>query len=291
MRVTSRRNRAIATLTAVLVVTGACLAVSAPTAGAASSNKLTVKAGEYTYEFSGKPKSGWVQLDFVNDGTEIHMMGIVPLKKNVTAKQFKAALASEDEKDESKLVVNDGRFAPQPSVLSSKQDMTMMLKMPAGHYAAVCYFMAADGKPHFEHGMVKTFDVSSGKSSLKPPTDAVADVSIDSTGIVLPPSGLTKTGWIKVTNKTDVPRDATFAQLLGGATVEQGDAYFGEFFETGKLPEGDPPAALDGGFFQLLPGKVAYVQPGMQAGQYVVLSSNTELDNDPNQLQTEFTVK
>jgi hypothetical protein len=291
MRVPSRRKRAMAILLTGFVAAGAATSVSAPAAGAAGSNKLTVKAGEYTYEFSGKPKSGWVQVDFVNDGTEMHMLDIVPLKKGVTAKQLKTALLSDDENAGNDLVVRSGNFDPQPGILSPKQDMSMMLQMPAGHYGAFCFVSAPDGQPHVAHGMVKTFDVSSDKSSLKPPTDAVANVTIDDTGIVLPSSGLTRNGWIKVTNKTDVTRDATFAALASGATFEQADAYFAEFFQSGKLPEGEPPAALDGGVGQLAAGGTAYVLPGMKAGNYVLVSSNGDVDNDPNEFHVEFTLK
>jgi hypothetical protein len=169
--------------------------------------------------------------------------------------------------------------------------MSMLLKMPAGHYGAFCFIPAPDGSPHIAHGMVKTFDVSSDKSSLKPPTDAVADVSIDDSGIVLPSTGLTRTGWIKITNSTDVTRDTTFAQLLGGATYAQGKAYFDEFFTSGKVPEGEAPASLDGGVGSQSAGGTAYVRPGLAAGNYVLASSNGDVDNDPNELHVEFTVK
>src|SRR5262245_48254047 len=154
VQVSSWRKRAIATLTAGLVVTGVGLAVGAPAAGAAGSNKLTVKAGEYTYEFSGKPKAGWTEVDFVNDGIEYHMMGLVQLKKGVTVKQVTAALTSDDENAGDDLVVN-GDIAPQPTTIGPKQKMAMLMQLPAGHYGVFCFITAPDGKPHVEHGMVK----------------------------------------------------------------------------------------------------------------------------------------
>ena len=73
-----------AALAAALVALGALTAVGMSPAGAAGSNKLTVKAGEYTYEFSGKPKAGLTEIVFDNQGIEDHMMGLVQLKKGVT---------------------------------------------------------------------------------------------------------------------------------------------------------------------------------------------------------------
>ena len=63
------------------IAASACLLVGvAPGAGAASSNTLTITAGEYTYKLSGSPQPGWVQIAFVNGGVEMHMLAVVALK-------------------------------------------------------------------------------------------------------------------------------------------------------------------------------------------------------------------
>src|SRR4029077_12942740 len=69
---------------AALVVVPATLAVSASSAGAAGSNTLTVKAGEYTYVLKGSPKAGWTQVNFDNAGVENHMIVGFHLKKGTT---------------------------------------------------------------------------------------------------------------------------------------------------------------------------------------------------------------
>src|SRR6185436_14010884 len=50
----------------------ASLAVTTTAAGAAGSNTLTVKAGEYTYQLKGSPKGGLTKIDFDNAGVENH---------------------------------------------------------------------------------------------------------------------------------------------------------------------------------------------------------------------------
>ena len=65
--------------------------------GAATSNKLTITAGEYTYKVSGSPKPGNVEIEFNNPGVEYHMMGIAQVKPKTTVKQVKTALLSDDE--------------------------------------------------------------------------------------------------------------------------------------------------------------------------------------------------
>ena len=55
--------------------------------------------------------------------------------------------------------------------------------------------------------MVKVFDVKGSKSSYKPPTDGVAEVSITDTGDHGAEPGLPAKTWVKVTNDTSVVRD------------------------------------------------------------------------------------
>ena len=291
MRASSWRNRAIATLTAGLLVTGAYLAIGAPAAGAAGSNKITVKAGEYTYEFSGTPKAGWTEVNFVNDGTEYHMMGLTQLKKGVTVKQLKAALTSDDPNAGNDLVVGDGEVAPQPTFLGPKQSMAMLLKLPAGHYGVLCFITAPDGESHVEHGMVKTFDVASGKSSLKPPKDGVIDVTLTDTSVTVPNDSLPRKSNIKVTNEGTYPRDWNIAKLQPGVTIDQANAYFGQLF-SGTPPKGAPPAVIAGGAHAIPPNGSVYLLADFSAGNYGYGNSRADVDDqDPNEVFGEFTVK
>ena len=91
----TRRSRAARfwAALAALIVVPATLAVSTSSAGAAGSNTLTVKAGEYTYQLKGSPKAGWTQINFDNAGVEDHMMVVLKLKKGATSAQFKKAIA------------------------------------------------------------------------------------------------------------------------------------------------------------------------------------------------------
>jgi hypothetical protein len=274
-----------------LAVVPATIGVAATSAGAASSNKVTITAGEYTYKVSGSPKPGNVEVEFKNAGVEYHMMGVVHLKPKVTVKQLKTALLSNDPSAGKNLTVGDGNVADTPNVLGPDQATTTIANLPAGHYGLYCFIPAPDGKSHIEHGMVKVFDVKGGKSSYKPPTDGVAEVSITDAGITLPSSGLPANTWVKVTNNTSVARDLTLAEYLTpDATYESGTAYFNDFFSTGKLPAGDPPASINGGITGLAPNSSGYLEVSLKNGsKYVLTSSNNEVDNDPNQLHADFT--
>lgn len=274
-----------------LVAIGVLTTVGAPAAGAAGSNRLTVRAGEYTYKFAGTPKAGLTEIVFDNTGTETHMMGLVRLKKNVTTKQLKAALLSDDENAGANLVGPDnGDVSPQPGLLGPGMKLSMLTTLAAGHYGVFCFISAPDGAPHVAHGMVKTFDIASGKSSLTPPKDGVIDMTLTDTSVTIPNDKLPRKGYVKVTNEGTTPRSLNLAKLQPGVTVQQADAYFGQLFG-GTAPEGEPPAVLAGGVMSLEPNAVVYFVLDFSRGTYGYSNENSTLDDDPNAVLGEFTVK
>ena len=281
-----------------LVALLACVAVPAAVIGsstpaeAAGSNTLTVTAGEYAYTLKGSLSAGNVQLDFVNGGVEYHMMAMVRLKSGVTAAQLKKAALSNSDKTFGKITQGDGNVAPTPGVLGPNQHTSMITKLSAGHYGIMCFITApSDGAPHLAHGMVKVFDVSSSKSSLTAPTDGVVDIALTDTAVTVPSTGIPATGWAKITNNGTTSRDFNIAQLNGTTTTAEADAYFKEFFSNGTAPAGTPPAALVGGVIAVPKGGTTYLALSLQKGRYVYANENSEVDNDPNQVLGEFTIK
>jgi len=276
---------------AALVVVPATLAVSTSSAGAAGSNTLTVKAGEYTYQLKGSPKAGWTEITFENSGVEDHMLAMFKLKKGTTNAQLKKAVLSNDQSALEKIAApgGDPTVFGTPAPLSPKASTTTTTKLAAGTYGMVCFFPAPDGSPHAAHGMYKVFTVS-GKSSATPPTDGVSEVTITDSGITAPASGVPAHGWVKVTNNATNGRDLGVAKYTSdSATFDQANAYYNEFFSSGKVPAGDVPATLDGGLGGLAPGGVGYFQADFDTGgKYVFVSSNNDADNDTNPLHLDF---
>ena len=288
-----RSKQRVASLAAALAMCFLTVGVSAavaPSAGAAGSNTLTVKAGEYTYKLSGSPNSGWTQINFQNDGVEYHMMAVFPLKKGVTAAQLKKAAASQDQSAFDPLA-GKGQVFGAPDIVGPGEKTTVITKLPAGHYGILCFIPAPDGEDHLAHGMVKTFDVSSSKSNLTPPTDGLVAVTIADDAITLPTSGMPAHGWAKVTNNASEPRSLDIAHFLGDATFDEANAYFGSFFQSGTLPAGDPPAAIQGGAQSFPPGGTVYVQLDLTPGRNAFVSDTDDDMDNSKQIHTEFTVK
>ena len=68
------------------------------------------------------------------------------------------------------------------------------------------------------------------------------------------------------------------------------DTYFNDYFSSGKLPAGAAPASINGGVLSIPGGGTAYFQVDLKSGKYTVVSSLTNVNNDPNQTHADFTV-
>ena len=274
-RVGSMRARAAMAALAVLPV----LVVAAPHAGAASSNTMTVQAGEYTYKLSGKPKAGWVTINFDNKGVEYHVMAVAALKKGVTAKQLVAAASSQQGDAFAKIARGDGQVGGVPDILAPGLKSTTITNLPAGHYGMLCYVPAPDGTPHFAHGMVKVFDVGTPKSSAKPPQDGVRDVTLTDSSIEIPSNGIPRQATLKVTNEGTAQHSFTLVKINSGKTFDDVDAYFNAFFNTGP-PEGPAPGEIVGGVSSLSPNGIGYLQASLTPGHYAYISTDGDEPND-----------
>jgi len=279
----TRRSRAARfwAALAALVVVPATLAVSTIRAGAAGSNTLTVKAGEYTYVLKGNPKAGWTQINFENAGVENHMMAGFHLKKGTTPAQLKKALLSQDQSALTKIAASGGdpSVSGLPALVGPGQKTTALTELTPGTYGIACFVPAPDGSPHAAHGMFKVFTVS-GKSNLKPPTDGVAEVSLSDTAITVPSGDAPKNLTAKVTNTGTTVHSFQLVKLAEGKTLDDANTYFNTLFNTGKAPEGDAPATLVGGVQEVAPGGIAYVEWSLPAGNYGYVSTDGNAPND-----------
>lgn len=278
-----------------LLVVPVTLGVAVSGAGAAGSNTLTVKAGEYVYQLKGSPKSGWTQIDFDNAGVEDHMLAMVQLKPGVTAKQLKAAALSNDNSAFTKVAApgaDPNGVQGVPDLIGPGQKTTTVTQLPAGHYGIMCFVPAPDGKPHIAHGMVKVFDVAKGKSSLKPPTSGVTAVSISDTAITFPTDNVGRNLTVKVTNTGTTAHSFTLVKVNDGKTLDDVKSYFDAFF-SGHAPAGEPPGAIVGGISSLNPGGIGYLEQSLTAGHYGYVSTLGDAPNDDytKGLKGEFDVK
>jgi hypothetical protein len=294
------RRFTLVSLVAVIAACGAVLVGVAPGAGAASSNTLSVTAGEYAYILKGKPQPGWVNIQFKNGGVEYHMMVVVALKKGVTAAQLKKVAISNDDAAFGKIAQGDGNVYGLPELLAPGQQTATYTELKAGHYGVMCFITAPDGVPHVAHGMVKTFDVTGSKSSAKPPQDGVVDVTMTDTSITVPSGDAPQHTTIKVTNAGTNPHNFVIVKLESGKTLDDAKAYFDAFFDSGTAPAGTAPApagtapaTIVGGVGDITPGGIAYLDWNLKSGHYGYVSTDGDLPNDDYSkgMKGEFDIK
>lgn len=296
MGTNTRRARAVRLWAGmVALVVSATVGLAASSAGAAGSNTLSVKAGEYVYQLKGSPKSGWTQIDFDNAGVEDHMMAVVQLKPGVTVKQLKAAALSQDQNAFEKIAApnaDPNGVSGVPDLLGPGQKTSTISQLPAGHYGILCFVPAPDGKPHVAHGMVKTFDVAKSKSSLKPPTSGVTDATITDTSITFPTENVGRNVTVKVTNSGTTVHSFSFVKVNEGKTLDDVRDYFNAFF-AGQAPAGEPPGAIVGGISAINPGGTAYLEQTLAPGHYGYVSTQGDAPDDDyaKGLKGEFDVK
>lgn len=278
-------------LIAVIAACGVLLIGVTPSAGAASTNTLSVTAGEYAYILKGKPQPGWVNFQFKNGGVEDHMMIVFPLKSGITEKQLKAAVLSSDNDALGKVVTGDP-VSGTPGVLGPSMSTATITQMKAGHYGILCFVTAPDGAPHVAHGMIKLLDITGSKSSYKPPQDGVADVTLTDTGITVPPSPAPQHVTVKVTNEGAAGHSFQLIKLNTGQTIDTAAAYFGEFLNNGTA-SGTAPGTLVGGVGTVAPGGMAYLELNLSPGHYGYASfdGNAPDDDYSKGLKGEFDVK
>jgi hypothetical protein len=297
MGTNTRRARAVRLWAGmVALVVSATVGLAATSAGAAGSNTLTVKAGEYVYQLKGSPKSGWTQIDFDNAGVEDHMMLVLQLKPGITVKQLKAAAVSQDQNAAFQKIAapnaDPNGVMGTPDLIGPGQKTSTITQLPAGHYGILCFVNAPDGKSHAAHGMVKTFEVAKAQSSLKPPTSGVTDVTLSDSSITFPTDNIGRNLSAKVTNSGTTAHSFTLVKVNAGKTLDDVKSYV-DAFSNGQAPVGEAPGTIVGGVSSVAPGGTAYLEQTLTAGHYGYVSTqgNAPDDDYSKGLKGEFDVK
>lgn len=155
-----------------------------------------------------------------------------------------------------------------------------MNQLKSGHYGVFCVVpTASDEQTGITAGMVDVLDISSAKSSLKPPTSRVASVTLTDTAIDVPKGNPGRIITAKVTNKGTTPHTFTLVKVSDGKTLDDVKAYFDALFSTGA-PAGEPPGVIVGGISDISPGATAYLVQTLSPGHYGYVSTDGDAPND-----------
>ncbi|HKW08829.1 MAG TPA: hypothetical protein VJO33_00530 [Gemmatimonadaceae bacterium] len=143
-----KRPHAMKGMIAQLNVTGDRLAAGAPAA------TLTLSASEYALDLSVPPSVGAATIEFRNTGSQDHDYALVQLPDSADPIATARRLGSADTTLKYvKLVGGSGPLGPG----RRSWNRATLLR---GHYAVICFAAdQRDGRSHYLHGMVRTFDV------------------------------------------------------------------------------------------------------------------------------------
>ena len=115
---------------------------------------LTLSASEYAFDLSVPPRAGRATIEFRNTGTQEHDYAILQLPDSADPVATARRLGRADTTLKYvRLVGGSGPLAPGRRSWNRAT-------LARGHYAVVCFASdERDGRSHYLHGMVRTFDV------------------------------------------------------------------------------------------------------------------------------------
>jgi uncharacterized cupredoxin-like copper-binding protein len=254
----------------VLLSIGIAIGVGAAAAGCGEDSKpssVSVKGTEYAFVMPDKVDGGVVKMDFQNAGGEIHEFALGRLEGGHTAADFLKVLRSGKEPPRwSKDVAGVPAMTP-----GAKLSITR--KLDPGRYAFICFVPSPKGKPHYELGMVKQFEIEGDSGNELPDTDGTIAAKEKSFEISdLKAGGRT----IELKNDATGPREFNLVTLKSGKTRKDTDRWF----KAGA--RGPAPVILDGAMQSIPPGNSVFLGLDLEANQKYFVS------DEENHMQASF---
>ena len=261
-----------------------------PTAAATSAsptppveNAVTITGVDYGYTLD-KPDvdSGLAKLTFANGGQDAHMLAIGEIAAGKTITDVAAALKSEGEEDDKAAIPgfgspDAGPFGT-PHVLTPGSKTTAWVEFDKpGNYALVCFFPTADGKSHYEVGMINQLVVNPTATTAAAPTPT-AEATLAAGKLTIPDLSSGK-AVIKVTNAGKKKHDFTIVAPIPGKTLEDTTKVVDNYFQ-GKAKVAEIAGVFQGGIGAIKPGTSSFVEIDLKPGSYFVICTESDTDGD-----------
>ena len=243
-----------------------------PPAAAAARKPSRVEGSEYAYVMPATVEGGVVSMEFANVGEEPHEYAMGRLAPGKTLADFRREL--EDGGDEEPTSSVDVGGVP---LLSPGEQVTITRTLEPGTHVLICFFQAPDGKSHFEHGMVGSFEVE-GESGEELPDADGAIVAQESSYEV---SELTAGSHGQSSCETQLQESASSSSLASMRARRSRTPT--KWFDSGL--KGPAPLAFLGAMQSIPAGTSVFLTIDLEAGRkYVVFE-------EEHGFRAEFTVK
>jgi len=202
---------------------------------------VRVEAREYTYLMPERVKGGVVSLEFINGGLELHEFALARLAPGATFEEFRRELTDGDDEAPGAELARDVGGVP---VLSPGQRATVTRRLAPGTYVLVDYVPAPDGRPHVEHGMIRSFTVADDSGRQLPRPNAVIVAGEKSFRVPALHAGRQT---IELRNEASEEREFQLTGLKPGKTRKDAEAWF----KSGL--QGPAPVVFPGGMQSIPP--------------------------------------
>lgn len=261
-----------AVFVAVLTVLTSCngtrdAAVSANAAGrrpadqssVVTANVVTVVATEYSFQSPATVPGGLTTIRLVNQGHEVHMMGLVKLEDGKSIAELMTFLTKD--KPQPAWAVDLGG----PNAITPGDTSNSTVVLAPGHYLLICWIPSADGLIHFMKGMQQPLEVTAARTPALPEPAADVVVRLADYRIDLPSPITSGTHTFRVENDGPQEHDVTVLEVVPGKTPAEAIAWFTD------PAKGIPAGRARGGIVGIPRGTHGFFTGTFHRGQYVFL--------------------
>lgn len=222
---------------------------------------VTIKAMDFSFNEPQTVPAGLVDVKFVNNGPSPHQVQIARVN-NGNFTDFATAL--EKQGPEAALMLST--LYGGANVIDSGQQEEVILNLPSGTYASICFVSGSDGVPHYAKGMISQFNVTGSPNTNAQPPQANGTVTLQDFSFSLPATIPAGAMTLKVTNNGPQAHEMGIIKLAQGKTISDALNFLNQ-----AAPSGPPPFTDAGGMGALQPGTSAWVKLDLQPGNYAAL--------------------
>jgi ketosteroid isomerase-like protein len=218
--------------------------------------EVAFRATDSAYIGPDEIKGGWVKITLTNEGQEGHHIQLVKLSDGKTPADLTSALTADRENYPAWAMPYGGPNAPDPA-----GSVSALLFLEAGNYAMVDIIPDAEGKPHFQHGLIKSLSVTEPSGIL--PGEPKADVTVELDDFNFKASGSFSAGeqTIRFLNAGQQVHEAYLVKLEEGKTAKD---------YLNAAPGTPPPAVAVGGITGIVSGDSQYIEVTLEPGSYAM---------------------
>jgi hypothetical protein len=244
---------------ALLGILAAACSIAGSTERPDAPRELVIHAAEYSFRAVDTIRAGMVSVHLVNDGAEVHHVQLVRIGREHSFEEFRESAANR--KPLPPWVTPVG--GPQAS--SSGVDTKVVLDLPAGQYAMLCFIPSFDDRiAHYAKGMIRPLVVlpSGAAGGREPEADGRIVLTDYSFGVS--PTIRAGRHTLRVENAAAQAHEVVIERLMPGKTMEDLRAW-------AKRLEGPPPVEPNGGTTVIAPGGVNLMTATFIPGEYVMV--------------------